>query len=78
MIRKTRKWGLKILILFLLIAVAAVFFVLSWLAKLAKDLPNPEQFVSRQIDQSTKIYDRTGKVLLYEVYGEEKTHGDSV
>ena len=72
MIRKTRKWGLKILTLFLLIAVAAVFFVLSWLAKLAKDLPNPEQFVSRQIDQSTKIYDRTGKVLLYEVYGEEK------
>ncbi|MBI5079177.1 PBP1A family penicillin-binding protein [Candidatus Wolfebacteria bacterium] len=72
MVNKKRKWWLKFLILFLLIAVAALFFVLSWLAKLAKELPNPEQFVSRQIDQSTKIYDRTGKVLLYEVYGEEK------
>jgi penicillin-binding protein 1A len=38
----------------------------------AKDLPRPEIFVEREIPQSTKIYDRTGKVLLYEIYGEEK------
>ncbi|MFH1180841.1 MAG: PBP1A family penicillin-binding protein [bacterium] len=37
-----------------------------------KDFPRPEVFTERQIPQSTKIYDRTGQVLLYEVYGEEK------
>ena len=38
----------------------------------AKDFPRPEVFAERQLFQSTKIYDRTGKVLLYEIYGEEK------
>ena len=38
----------------------------------AKDLPRPEKFTEHQVFQSTKIYDRTGKVLLYELYGEEK------
>jgi len=38
----------------------------------AKDLPRPEVFAEREIPQSTKIYDRTGRVLLYEIYGEEK------
>ena len=38
----------------------------------AKDLPRPEKFTERQFPQSTKIYDRSGSVLLYEIYGEEK------
>ena len=38
----------------------------------AKDLPRPEEFTEKQFVQSTKIYDRTGQVLLYEIYGEEK------
>lgn len=37
-----------------------------------KDLPRPEDFNERIPVQSTKIYDRTGKVLLYEIYNEEK------
>src|SRR3989344_3306943 len=36
------------------------------------DLPRPEKFTESSFIQSTKIYDRTGKVLLYDVYGEEK------
>jgi 1A family penicillin-binding protein len=39
---------------------------------MARELPDPDQFVSRQINQSTKIYDRTGEILLYEIHGEEK------
>ncbi|MFA5355197.1 MAG: PBP1A family penicillin-binding protein [Candidatus Paceibacterota bacterium] len=39
---------------------------------IAKDLPRPEDFNEKQNVQSTKIYDRTGEVLLYEIYGEEK------
>ena len=38
----------------------------------AKDLPRPEVFTERQLSQSSKIYDRTGQILLYEIYGEEK------
>jgi len=35
--------------------------------------PRPEKFLlEKQFIQSTKIYDRTGDVLLYEIYGEEK------
>jgi len=39
---------------------------------LSKDLPNPADFSKRVVNQSTKIYDRTGKVLLYEIHGGEK------
>ncbi|MGB9598747.1 MAG: transglycosylase domain-containing protein, partial [Minisyncoccales bacterium] len=38
----------------------------------AKDLPRPEKFSERKLIQSSKIYDRTGEVLLYEIYGEER------
>lgn len=38
----------------------------------AKDLPQPEKFTEKKLIESTKIYDRTGKILLYEMYGEEK------
>ncbi len=37
-----------------------------------RTLPDPETITSRQVKESTKIYDRTGKVLLYDIYGEEK------
>lgn len=37
-----------------------------------QDLPRPEKFSEKNTIQSTKIYDRTGKILLYEIYGEEK------
>jgi penicillin-binding protein 1A len=48
------------------------FFLFFLFLYYAKDLPRPEIFVEREIPQSTKIYDRTGKILLYEIYGEEK------
>jgi len=37
-----------------------------------KDLPRPEKFTEGDISESTKIYDRTGEIVLYEIYGEEK------
>jgi 1A family penicillin-binding protein len=38
----------------------------------AKDLPSFEEISNRRITQSTKIYDRTGKVLLYEISNGQK------
>lgn len=35
-------------------------------------LPDPNSIISRQVKESTKIYDRTGKTILYDIYGEER------
>ena len=53
------------------IAILFVLFGLSVFVYYAKDLPRPEKFTERQIVQPTRIYDRTGKFLLYTIYGEE-------
>ncbi len=60
--------GLVFLFLFLfgiIISLAAFIYF-------AKDLPRPEKFTEHTFSQSTKIYDRAGETLLYELYGEEK------
>lgn len=44
-------------------------FVLGWIAK---DLPNPNRIIDRSVAQSTKIFDRTGQDLLYDIHGAEK------
>lgn len=56
--------GYFILTCITLVAASFIYF--------AKDLPDPSKIDQRQITQSTKIYDRTGTVLLYDVHGEEK------
>lgn len=38
----------------------------------SKDLPVPEKFSERNYIQPTRIYDRTGKVVLYEIYGNQR------
>ncbi|MFA5947265.1 MAG: PBP1A family penicillin-binding protein [Patescibacteria group bacterium] len=47
--------------LFFIIVIAGTF---AWYAK---DLPNPNGLANRDISQSTKIYDRTGTHLLYQI-----------
>jgi len=66
---KKRKIILK-LISFSFLFLLTIF--LSLFLYYAQDFPRPEVFTERQLAQSTKIYDRTGEVLLYEIYGEEK------
>jgi 1A family penicillin-binding protein len=53
-------------------------FILSFLlltgvafAWFSKDLPTPSKIANRKATESTKIYDRTGQILLYET-GEQK------
>src|SRR3989344_1373630 len=43
-----------------------VFFYYS------RQLPDPNAWQDRKVIQSTKIYDRENKTLLYEIHGEEK------
>lgn len=69
-----KKFWLKFLAgIFLIVLFLGAFFLI-WLINILKELPTPEElfFASHQLTQSSKIYDREGKVLLYEIYGEEK------
>jgi len=50
------------------LAIAGFIFFFN----ITRSLPNPEEIVNIQVSQSTKIYDRDGESLLYEIYGEEK------
>lgn len=47
--------------------VGTVFF-----ATTLRDLPDPDHLISRKVSQSTKIYDRTGTHLLYEIHGDQR------
>lgn len=52
-----------------------VFFLVGfgfYIIYLLRTLPSLDQFSSREVSQSTKLYDRTGQILLYEIHGEEK------
>jgi len=56
----------------LFLAPLALVFGLGIFIFLAKDLPDPQKLNERQIIESTKIFDRTGKIILYDIHGEEK------
>jgi 1A family penicillin-binding protein len=43
-----------------------------YVAWISRDLPNPNQLINREVAQSTKIYDRTGQHILYEISGDQK------
>jgi len=49
-----------------------VFVFLLFFIYYAKDLPRPEVFTEKDFVLPTKIYDREGKTLLYQIYDEEK------
>jgi len=51
-----------------------VFLIFSFLYVLwlSRDLPDPNKLIDRSVAESTKIYDRTGETILYEVSGDEK------
>lgn len=75
-IKKTKKWASRVVIKFVIwgFVVATLLgagFIVSAFAYYSKDLPDLEKIDAPMV-QSTKIYDRTGEILLYDVYGEEK------
>ncbi len=67
-------WNNRQRIFALLVIVGAVFSIiaLAMIAWISRDLPNPNQLINREIAQSTKIFDRTGENVLYEVSGDQK------
>jgi len=68
-----RKRLLKAGIMAFAFFLAGSFIVATALVAWAnRNLPDPDRLSDRQVAQSTKIYDRTGTRLLYEVYQDEK------
>jgi len=66
---KSKKF--KSLIKFLVISGIFILGVLIiWISTF--QLPDLTNFENRQVDQSTKIYDRTGEVILYDIHGDIK------
>ncbi|MBI4426112.1 MAG: PBP1A family penicillin-binding protein [Candidatus Kerfeldbacteria bacterium] len=56
-------------------ATLALFFVFSTVVVFAwfsRDLPDPDKISDRNVAQSTRIYARDGKTLLYEIHGDER------
>ncbi|MCD6271044.1 PBP1A family penicillin-binding protein [bacterium] len=66
------KWPRVIIKLALFSLLLFLFFAFSIFILFAKDLPRPEVFEERHLAQPTKIFDRSGKVLLYTIFGEER------
>lgn len=62
----------KIIFFGLIAAAVGVLVFMFVLLSFAKDLPTRDQIINREITQSTKIYDKTGEVLLYEISGGQK------
>src|SRR3989339_811418 len=70
--KPTWRWLRPLLKLALWLFITGVLFILGSFVYYAKDLPSLSQLNERQINESTKIFDRTGKVILYDIHGEEK------
>jgi len=58
-----------IFLFFFLVGTIGFFGMIGWFSR---DLPSPDKLLNRSIPLSTKIYDRTGEHLLYEVHGAQQ------
>lgn len=59
---------------FIIMALGGCFLLIAGMALwvITLDIPDISLFAERKVEQSTKIYDSTGKVLLYDVHGSIK------
>ena len=73
MSRKTKPSFFKrILMTALTLAVLVLAFFVVIFLYYAGQIPDPSAIAARRVSESTKIYDKTGEVLLYDIHGEEK------
>jgi len=63
--------GKNLWLILLFFIILGTLFVLALIAVASRDLPSPSSLTERKISQTTKIYDRTGEHLLYEIAGNQ-------
>ncbi len=71
-VKKMRRSLKKIVLCALAASVLAVLGIAFFVIHIIRTLPSPTLIENRHVAESTKIFDRTGKTLLYEIHGEEK------
>ena len=54
------------------VIVIGAILLFGLLIYIQSTIPDPNSIADRKISESTKIYDRTGTALLYDIHGEEK------
>lgn len=64
---KRKKWWVVALKITGLVILLIIIFLLLAILYFSTTVPSIQEISSQQISQSTKIYDRTGTVLLYEI-----------
>ncbi len=72
---RIRSWDKKKILKGILLT-AAIFFVAgtAMVLVISRDLPDPSDLTKLKIAESSKIYDRTGEHVLYEIYqGQKRT-----
>ena len=70
--KKYYKFLSHIALLSIIFVFIAVIFFITTFFYYSRFLPDPNAWQDRKVIQSTKIYDRENKTLLYEIHGEEK------
>lgn len=64
-------WSRFVVILIILFLVGSILTIGAF-AWYSRDLPDPNKIIDRSIIQSTKIYDKTGEHLLYDLHGTQQ------
>jgi len=62
----------KLITLAIILILIGTIFTIGLFAWYSKNLPSPNKIIDRSIVQSTKIYDRTGEKILYDIHGNER------
>ncbi|MDO8260326.1 MAG: transglycosylase domain-containing protein, partial [Candidatus Magasanikbacteria bacterium] len=62
----------KALKFFGLAVLAGALILLVMVFWISRNLPDPGQLIDREVAQTTKIYDRTGENVLYEIHGDQQ------
>lgn len=68
--RKNRARILQLSKIGLVMALIAIGLIALWITTFS--LPNINNFEERRVAQSTKIFDRTGEIVLYDIHGDVK------
>ena len=74
---KKHKFSLKklvgrLIILAIILSLLGSIFFIAAIAWYSHDLPDPNKMIDRVVAESTKIYDRKGETLLFDIHGDEK------
>ncbi len=62
----------KVIITLISLTIFGMLGATILVAWISRDIPDPDRLTDRQVAESTKIYDRTGDHLLYEIFSDQK------